>query len=183
MLMVYIKAWFAADLNNICDGWGWPFSSSILAPWRKSLCYSHFSTFGWRKLPNLGKINEDSIDCQKQVRAYWLKITLRSVMSVSLLNQSSCNLITVVHLIVDGILYMYYVDMQKNCMRLHWSLIGHIYTTHFLFKAYAFNVKYTHAWCINPGTDMHRGKGGPLRPLPPPKKKNEDWIVRIVCEE
>ena len=66
-------------------------------------------------------------------------------MSVSLLNQSSCNLITVVHLIVDGILYMYYVDMQKICMRLHWSLIGHIYTTHFLFKAYAFNVKYTHA--------------------------------------
>lgn len=145
-----IKAWFvisAVDLNSICDGW--PFSSSILAPWKKSLCYSHFSTFGWRNLPNLGKINEDSIDCQKQVRAYWLKVTLRSVMSVSLLKQSSCNLITVVHLIVDGILYTYYVDMQKNCMRLHWSLIGHIYTTHFQFKAYAFNVKFTHAWCIN----------------------------------
>ena len=53
---------------------GWSFKSSVLAPRRQPWCHAYVSTSWGRKLPNLGKINANGIDCQEQVRVYWWHI-------------------------------------------------------------------------------------------------------------
>ena len=53
---------------------GWSFKSSVLAPRRQPRCYAYVSTSWGRKLPNLGKINANGIDCQEQVTVYWWHI-------------------------------------------------------------------------------------------------------------
>ena len=53
---------------------GWSFKSSVLAPRGQPWCHAYVSTSWGRKLPNLGKINANGIDCQEQVRVYWWHI-------------------------------------------------------------------------------------------------------------